>query len=127
MKRPIIFGLGIALIGVIAPTMAISQNPALSMCDELNTLRHESVGALFVHFQGSDDLETATKLLRQTLPNGSLIPQVAARFDMASIALANDPVQSARKARISELQSYPMARKCPSLQDTDIMWGAEAL
>lgn len=126
MNTKLIASIGLGVIGVILlPTIAISENKTQTLCDELNTLRHESVGALFVHFQGNDSLETATALLRQTGPDGRLIPSVSARFDRASAALRADPIQAQRKMRITELEAFPRARKCPALQDAGLMWSED--
>ena len=122
-------GLGIALTAIIiiaVPSIAISQSETQNFCQELNALRHESVSALFLHFQGQDTVETAAALLRDTLPNGDLHPVVSVRFDAATAALAGDNSHGLRNDRIAVLETYPRANRCPSLHDSGLIWGSTA-
>ena len=122
MDKKIIAGLGALLfIAVLAPTMAISQDEPNEFCDNVHQLRRDSVSALFERFQGLDDMETATSLLRQTLPNGQLQPQISARFDAASMSLAADKTHIARQEKLAFWQTDPRIHSCASLQDSLFM------
>lgn len=112
MNKKILFVLLSAVAGAtLLPAMAISQNQTKSLCQELNDLRAQSVSALVTTFQGSDTLEQATQLLRQTSTN----PAAALRFDRAVSTLAKNPEHQQRLANITNLELSPHARTCPGV------------
>ncbi len=122
MNKKIMAGLGaIIVIAIMAPTIAISQDEPNEFCDGVHQLRRDNVSALFERFQGQDDMETATQLLRQTLPNGQLKPDIAARFEAASLSLAADKTHIARQEKLAFWQTDPRIHSCASLQDSLFM------
>lgn len=122
MNKKIIVGFSVMLsIAILVPAIAISQDEPNEFCDGLHQLRRDNVSALFVRFQGQDDIETATALLRQTLPNGQLQPHIAARFDAARLSLSKDVTYTELQEKLAFLETDPRVHSCASLQDSLFM------